>query len=79
MNYRQESYRVRLTDCWCDCGYFQALHYLCRHVLTACAYTQLDWGSFVDDVYCMHTIFNVYRMKFSAIANANYWPEYSGS
>ena len=49
----QRNYKVRLTDRWCDCGYFQALHYLCRHVLTVCAYTQLDWASYVDDVYCM--------------------------
>ena len=79
-NYSQRSYRVKLTvtDRWCDCGYFQALHYPCRHVLAACAYARLDWGSFVDDVYRMHTVFNVYRMEFAAIANADYWPEYNG-
>ena len=67
-NWSQGSYR----DHWCDCGYFQALCYPCRHVLAACAYARLDWGSFVDDVYHMQTIFNVYKLEFSAIAKEDY-------
>ena len=47
----QRNYRLRLTDRWCDCGYFQALHYPCRHLLVACAYARLDWTSLVDGVY----------------------------
>ena len=74
----QRNYRVRLTDRWCDCGYFQALHYPCRHVLAACAYARLDWTRYVDDVYRMQNVFSVYRMEFAAIANENYWPPYSG-
>ena len=74
----QRSYRVKLTNRWCDCGYFQALHYPCQHVLAACAYARLDWASLVDDVYRIQTVFNVYRMEFAAIGNEDYWPPYSG-
>ena len=78
-NGSQGSYKVRFVDSWYECGYFQALHYPCCHVLATCAYVWLDWGTFIDDVYRMQTVFNVYRMEFSAIENEDYWLEYSGS
>ena len=74
----QRSYRVLLAERWCDCGYFQALHYPCRHVLAACTYAQLDWTNYVDDVYRIQTVFNVYRMEFASITNEDDWPSYNG-
>ncbi|KAL4371396.1 hypothetical protein AHAS_Ahas06G0162800 [Arachis hypogaea] len=53
------SCRVSLSACKYDCGYFQALHYPCHHVLATCSFYRLDWRSYVDDVYRLITMFNV--------------------
>ncbi|MED6113269.1 hypothetical protein PIB30_069231 [Stylosanthes scabra] len=37
MGSHQAIYRVRLRQRMCDCGRFQQLHRLCRHVVAACA------------------------------------------
>ncbi|KAL4315974.1 hypothetical protein AHAS_Ahas15G0238700 [Arachis hypogaea] len=42
--------RVLLSAWTCDYGYFQALHYPCRHVLATCLYCRLDWRTYVDDM-----------------------------
>ncbi|KAL4304928.1 uncharacterized protein LOC107646305 [Arachis ipaensis] len=39
---RQQNYQVLLDECKCDCGYFQALHLPCRHVLAACSHARID-------------------------------------
>lgn len=74
------TYRVRLMERWCDCGHFQAFHYPCKHVLAACGYPEvhLDWTSFVDDVYSMRSVFNVYRMEFQPASNETLWPQLNG-
>ncbi|RYR29219.1 hypothetical protein Ahy_B01g053566 isoform E [Arachis hypogaea] len=70
--------RVSLSARTCDCGYFQALHYPCRHVLAACSYCRLDWRTYVDDVYRLTTIFNVYKMGFSPPMADDLLPLYEG-
>ncbi|XP_020987421.1 uncharacterized protein LOC110275596 [Arachis duranensis] len=45
------SYRVSLASQTCDCGYFQALHFLCPHALACCAYSRLTWQPYVHEVY----------------------------
>ncbi|RYQ79121.1 hypothetical protein Ahy_Scaffold7g108332 [Arachis hypogaea] len=40
---RQQNYQVLFDEGMCDCGYFQALHVLCRHVLAACSHARFDW------------------------------------
>ncbi|XP_025617139.1 uncharacterized protein [Arachis hypogaea] len=70
--------RVSLSARTCDCGYFQALHYPCRHVLAACSFCRLDWRIYVDDVYRMKTVFNVYNMGFSPPIQDDLLPVYEG-
>ena len=72
------SYRVHLRERRCDCGYFQALHFPCPHVLAACAYARVDWATYVDDVYRIQIVFNVYRTEFAPVPSEDFWPEYHG-
>ncbi|XP_052114060.1 uncharacterized protein LOC127745421 [Arachis duranensis] len=58
------SYRVSLKDHKCDCGHFQALHYPCCHAIACCAYSRLNWASYVHEVYRMSEVFNVYKQGF---------------
>ncbi|KAL4349875.1 uncharacterized protein DS421_10g295900 [Arachis hypogaea] len=57
--------RISLSGQICDYSYFQALHYACCHVLAACSYCRLDWRTYIDDVYRVNIMFNVYKMDFS--------------
>ncbi|XP_057738164.1 uncharacterized protein LOC130955342 isoform X1 [Arachis stenosperma] len=76
--YNFGAYRVSLKERRCDCGYFQALHYPCKHVLIACASQRIDWTTYVDSVYRMSSVFNVYKMVFSAPPHEDHWPMYEG-
>ncbi|XP_029154676.1 uncharacterized protein [Arachis hypogaea] len=66
---RQKNYQVLLDEGKCDCGYFQALHIPCRHVLASCSHARLDWKRFVHLVYRMESVFNVYRSEFRPIGH----------
>ncbi|KAL4397361.1 uncharacterized protein [Arachis hypogaea] len=70
--------RVSLSARTCDCRYFQALYYPCRHVLVACSFCRLDWRTYVDEVYRMKTVFNVYKMGFSPPIQDDLLPVYEG-
>ncbi|KAK5836574.1 hypothetical protein PVK06_012366 [Gossypium arboreum] len=43
-------YRVHLRNRTCDCGTFDALSYLCTHVIAACQNLHLDRMRYVDEV-----------------------------
>ncbi|XP_057719828.1 uncharacterized protein LOC130934258 [Arachis stenosperma] len=75
---RQQNYQVLLDERKCDCGYFQALHIHCRHVLAACSHARLDWKRFVHPVYHMESVFNIYRSEFRPIGHEDDWPSYDG-
>ncbi|RYR68121.1 hypothetical protein Ahy_A03g014593 [Arachis hypogaea] len=60
----QTLYWVHLTEHTCDYGLFQSLHYPCRHALTACVAASIEWGYFMDPVYTMAYVFNVYEREF---------------
>ncbi|XP_057734020.1 uncharacterized protein LOC130949269 [Arachis stenosperma] len=72
------SYRVSLKDHRCDCGHFQALHYPCCHAIACCAYSQLNWASYVHEVYHMSEVFNVYNQGFLPPIPEGLWPPYAG-
>ncbi|XP_025628188.1 uncharacterized protein [Arachis hypogaea] len=72
------TYRVSLTDQTCDCDYFQALHYPCRHALACCAYARLTWSTYVHEVYRLSSVFDVYRMVFTPPIPEGFWPPYDG-
>ncbi|XP_039129077.1 uncharacterized protein LOC120265263 [Dioscorea cayenensis subsp. rotundata] len=76
---RQAStFRINLRSHWCDCGAFQTLHFPCRHVLAACSHIRLHWEEYVDNVYRLQTVFNVYHKEFEPISNKGYWNPYNG-
>ncbi|RYR51925.1 hypothetical protein Ahy_A06g026869 [Arachis hypogaea] len=75
---RQHNYQVLLDERKCDCGYFQAFHLLCRHVLAACSQGRIDWRGFVHPVYRMKLVFNIYRSEFRSIGHEDDWPFYDG-
>ncbi|XP_015932905.1 uncharacterized protein LOC107459205 [Arachis duranensis] len=72
------SYRVSLKDYRCDCGHFQALHYPCCHAIACCAYSRLNWTSYVHEVYRMSEVFNVYKQGFVPPIPEGLWPPYAG-
>ncbi|XP_057739754.1 uncharacterized protein LOC130956786 [Arachis stenosperma] len=72
------SYRVFLTNQTSDCGYFQALHYPCRHALACYAYARLSWSTYVHEVYRLSSVFDLYRMGFTPPIPERFWPPYDG-
>ncbi|XP_016172830.1 uncharacterized protein LOC107615243 [Arachis ipaensis] len=72
------SYRVSLGSQTCDCGYFQALHYPCPHVLACCAYSRITWQPYVHQVYRLCSVSSVYQMGFSPPIPEGFWPPYAG-
>ncbi|XP_057734595.1 uncharacterized protein LOC130950048 [Arachis stenosperma] len=72
------TYRVSLASQTCDCGYFQALHFPCPHVLACCAYSRLTWRPYVHQVYRLSSVFSVYRMGFTPLIPEGFWPPYDG-
>ncbi|RYQ90609.1 hypothetical protein Ahy_B09g096658 [Arachis hypogaea] len=47
----QGSFCVWLSTGTCDCGLFQSLYFLCRHVLDTCATASVECGTYVHPVY----------------------------
>nr|XP_029154668.1 uncharacterized protein LOC112805316 [Arachis hypogaea] len=77
-NFSLGSYRVSLKDQTCDCGHFQALHYPCCHAIACCAYSRLNWASYVHEVYRMSEVFEVYKQGFVPPIPEGLWPPYAG-
>ncbi|XP_025692986.1 uncharacterized protein [Arachis hypogaea] len=77
-NFSLGSYRVSLKDHTCDCGHFQVLYYPCCHAIACCAYSRLNWASYVHEVYRMSEVFNVYKQGFVPPIPEGLWPPYAG-
>ncbi|XP_015934904.1 uncharacterized protein LOC107460989 [Arachis duranensis] len=77
-NFSLGSYRVSLKDHTCECGYFQALHYLCCHAIACCAHSRLNWAAYVHEVYRMSEVFKVYSHGFVPPIPEGLWPPYAG-
>ncbi|PPR85489.1 hypothetical protein GOBAR_AA35201 [Gossypium barbadense] len=60
-------YRVHLRNRICDCGRFDAFRYPCAHVIAACQNLCLDPMSYVDEVYKLETMYNMWRYVFPSI------------
>ncbi|KAH1114428.1 hypothetical protein J1N35_007806 [Gossypium stocksii] len=56
-------YHVHLRNRTCDCGSFDALCYPCAHAIAACQNLCLDPMSYVDDVYKIEYMYNVWRHR----------------
>ncbi|KAH1122014.1 hypothetical protein J1N35_005174 [Gossypium stocksii] len=57
-------YRVHLRNKTCDCGRFDAFCYPCTHVIAACHNLRIDSMSYVDKVYKLETMYNMWRYVF---------------
>ncbi|KAK5802998.1 hypothetical protein PVK06_030635 [Gossypium arboreum] len=60
-------YRVHLRNRTYDCGTFDALHYLCAHAVTVCQNLRLDPMSYIDKVYKIEYLYNVWRHVFPPV------------
>ncbi|PPS17178.1 hypothetical protein GOBAR_AA03391 [Gossypium barbadense] len=70
-------YRVHLRNRTCDCRRFGVLHYPCAHVIAACQNLRLDPMSYVDEVYKLETMYNVWRHVFPPVPDERKWPPVS--
>ncbi|RYR03295.1 hypothetical protein Ahy_B06g082168 [Arachis hypogaea] len=61
---------VDLGQQTCDCGHFQVKRIPCRH--------RLDWQVYVNDVYKMTEVCEVYRIEFIPLDDLETWPAYPG-
>ena len=73
-----QDYRVDLRQRYCDCGDFQTDRYPCRHVIACCCSQNVDWRSYVDDVYKISEICKVYKKEFGVVGNESTWRQYRG-
>ncbi|PPS17260.1 hypothetical protein GOBAR_AA03312 [Gossypium barbadense] len=60
-------YRVHLRNRTCDCGRFDALRYLCVHVIAAYQNQCLDPMGYVDEVYKLECMYKVWRHVFPQV------------
>ncbi|KAK5784865.1 hypothetical protein PVK06_039404 [Gossypium arboreum] len=70
-------YRVHLRNRTCDCGRFDALRYSYVHIIVACQNLRLDPMSYVNEVYKLETMYNVWRHVFSHVSDKRKWPPVS--
>ncbi|KAH1038222.1 hypothetical protein J1N35_039965 [Gossypium stocksii] len=67
-------YRVHLRNRTCDCGTFDALRYPCAHVITACQNLRLDLISYVDEVYKLEYMYNMWKHVLPLVPDEPKWP-----
>ena len=72
--YYQQAYRVHLKNRTYDCGRFDTLCYPCAYVIAACQNLRLDFMNYVDEVYKIEYIYNVWRHVFPPIPDERKWP-----
>ncbi|MFQ6667371.1 hypothetical protein Gotur_033416, partial [Gossypium turneri] len=70
-------YRVHLRNRTCDCGMFDALCYLCAHVIAACQNLCLDLMRYVDEVYKLENMYNVWRHVLPPVPDERKWSSIS--
>ncbi|XP_027368864.1 uncharacterized protein LOC113874849 [Abrus precatorius] len=73
-----EEYRVHLRQNYCDCGNLQTDRYPCRHVIAACCSQNIDWRAYVNEVYTINEVCNVYKKEFGIVGNESRWCKYRG-
>ncbi|KAK5793361.1 hypothetical protein PVK06_034504 [Gossypium arboreum] len=73
------SYRVDLSKGTCNCGRFQALRFPYAHVIVACAKVRIEYMSYINDVYKLERMHNVWRAEFLSILDESMWPPMSSA
>ena len=64
-----DTYSVNLTQWKCQCGKFQAFKFLCSHVIAACSVVAYNTALYVDPVFSIYNIINVYSSPFQPIGS----------
>ncbi|KAK5772446.1 hypothetical protein PVK06_048735 [Gossypium arboreum] len=67
------SYGVDLRNRRCDCRRFQTLHYLCAHIVAACAKVSLNVEHFIDEVYTLGRTLRVWENEFPVLPDLSTW------
>ncbi|KAH1097695.1 hypothetical protein J1N35_014616 [Gossypium stocksii] len=67
-------YAVYLRNRTCNCGRFDVLRYPCAHVIAACQNLRIDPMSYVDEVYRLETMYNVWRHVFPPVPDKQLVP-----
>ncbi|KAH1108397.1 hypothetical protein J1N35_012165 [Gossypium stocksii] len=73
------AFRVHLRQRTCDCERFNALHFPCAHTIVTCSNQCLNHMSFVDKVYRVKHMYNVWRNVFPLVPNERMWPSVSSA
>ena len=71
-------YRVNLIYRSCDCREFQDKKFPCVHVFIACANVSMDPTQFVNCIFQLDTIMNIYNKEFQPIRDMINWHTLSG-
>ena len=50
----------------------------CSHVITMCKYVHVDYKQFINDVYKLNYVSNVYNRSLGQMKHTSYWPKYEG-
>ena len=61
--------KVDLTNQSCDCGEFQAEKLSYAHAFATCANVSLDLIKFVDHIFQLDTMMNIYNNEFQPIGD----------
>nr|KYP73815.1 hypothetical protein KK1_006471 [Cajanus cajan] len=69
------NFTVRLYDKLCDCMKFQKLHMPCSHVVAPCKHLHHNYKSYINQVYTLEYVSNVYNELFGEWPNESYWPD----
>ena len=51
----------------------------CSHVITIYKYVHVDYKQFINDVYKLNYVSNVYNRSLGQMKHTSYWPKYEGS
>ncbi|XP_017632498.1 uncharacterized protein LOC108474986 [Gossypium arboreum] len=70
-------YRINLRNKTCDYERFDALRYPCAHVIVVCQNLHLDLMSYVDEVFKLETMYNIWIHVFPPIPDERNWPAIS--
>ncbi|KAK5794089.1 hypothetical protein PVK06_035290 [Gossypium arboreum] len=68
------AYYVNLRQRTYGCGRFDTLCFPCTHAIVAYSSVRLDHMSFVDEVYKLEHLYNVWNYEFPPILNESMWP-----
>jgi hypothetical protein len=74
---KNEQFKVSLLERFCDCGDFQVDRYPCEHALPCIAKLNVRWIQYVDEVYTLHKICQVWARPFTPIGHRRTWPVFN--